>query len=193
MTYNDLLTEFAHSSYRMKDIESVIKTVKATFKKLTGYGINTSVDDSSYQQVVDTLSNAKIPHCTFAAWLKINRNQPQQGYTEENIIELEDELEVQDTCLEIQEAYIAALEAKIVALDAKVKSLEPKPEPLKLVDVFVTAYGKDHESYRYMHAFITDYKVKHSYSHPWLEVTPEMYEVLKKWISVKLPELAQMC
>ena len=69
-TYNDLLTEFANSSYEPASRDGVIKAIKATFRKLTGVGINDSITGYNYQQVIDTLSNAKIPHCTFAAWLK---------------------------------------------------------------------------------------------------------------------------
>ena len=192
--YNDLLTKFANSNYEPASRNGIVKTIKATFKKLTGVGINERITDYNYQQVIDTLSNAKIPHCTFAAWLReYGTDEPQAtNYDESTVVELEEELEILDTNLEIQEAYIATLESKIVALEAKVKSLEPQPEPVTLIDMFVTAYGKDHESYRYLNAFITDYKVKHGYSHPWLEVTPEMYELLQKWISVKLPELTKI-
>jgi hypothetical protein len=68
-TYNDLLSYFVETKYEPDSQEQTLKTIKATFKKLTGYSINAKVEDTDLQLVIDTLSNAKIPHCTFADWL----------------------------------------------------------------------------------------------------------------------------
>lgn len=80
LTYNDMLTEFTDTKYHWASRVAVIKTIKATFKKLTGVSINELVSGYNYQQVIDALSNAKIPHCTFADWLRCYEwETPQQS------------------------------------------------------------------------------------------------------------------
>ena len=79
-TYNDMLTEFTDTKYHWESRVAVIKSIKSTFKKLTTIGINELVSGYNYQLVIDALSNAKIPHCTFADWLRAYEwKTPQQS------------------------------------------------------------------------------------------------------------------
>ena len=74
-TYNDLLSRFAIKCYPTQ-ITKTINSIKATFKRLTTIPINEEVTDYNIQLVIDCLSNAKIPHCTFADWLRKAHEKP---------------------------------------------------------------------------------------------------------------------
>lgn len=74
-TYNDLLSQFAIQCFPTLVTET-ISIIKATFKRLTTVSINEPVTDYNLQLVIDWLSNATVPHCNFANWLRKAKEKP---------------------------------------------------------------------------------------------------------------------
>ena len=68
-TYNDLLSQFAR--YYEEDCQNtVVNSIKANFKRVTGFGINERINDENFQAVLDALKSHKMPLVTFGEWLE---------------------------------------------------------------------------------------------------------------------------
>ena len=164
-----MLTEFTDTSYHWASRVAVIKSIKATFKKLTGYGINELVSASSYQQVLDTLSVTKIPHCTFADWLrKYEWKTPQQSENNED----------GNTFA----AHIAQPEPEP----------QPQPQPVKVIDVFLAVHRETRRCYDDLALFMATGSNRHPIQHPWNLVDSEVEKVLKLHFRNRYPSPTQL-
>lgn len=203
LTYSDLLTEFVDVKYHSSDRVATVRHIKATFKKITGIGINELVSGYNYQQVIDTLSSTKIPHCTFAKWLRIYEwKTPQQSENAESGNTFDQHVKgsaVQDEGS--SEAGFNMVPATIdnyaektdnvaLNLDASARTpyclrhgiadyvakelKRPRKSPLKIIDVFVIGFGETDEAYFKMHYFI-EYYGRRLVTNPWHFVEVNSY------------------